>query len=290
MVRPQLAQLIPQMRRLLKKIRNPHAALAAQHERSIDALGPRATEAHQVQFEENGEGGPTGPDVIQLLPPEVRRHLLSVLNLDQLRSLVRASPVFHEQYVHDRAYILCGLLDETLRTVVVDAFTVQRLSMSVRGTERDMPGFLRQAYAQPVMSLVGRATEDEAVSMTVFHSSVKAIIPLFMKWALGDDDVKPSCVEYMRLIRAVYRYQLFCLVADPVAGVGTRAKEAAVQTLVSLFEPWEVEELLSFLQYVEDVYEKTLQAVRWDLPHGLDDLHRDLVMPEDRDPEGEYLG
>lgn len=39
-------------------------------------------------------------------PAEIRRHILSMLELDELKVLVRASPVYHQQYLLDRRYLL----------------------------------------------------------------------------------------------------------------------------------------------------------------------------------------
>lgn len=61
---------------------------------------------------------------LDILPPEVRRHLLSILDLPRLKALVHASPTFHQQYLIDRKYLLCKSLEETLGSVTVDAYAV----------------------------------------------------------------------------------------------------------------------------------------------------------------------
>ncbi|KAI1411758.1 hypothetical protein F5Y13DRAFT_191065 [Hypoxylon sp. FL1857] len=48
------------------------------------------------------------------LPPEILRHLLTFLTLDDLCRVVRASPVFHRQYLADRTFLLCSCLANTL--------------------------------------------------------------------------------------------------------------------------------------------------------------------------------
>lgn len=217
--------------------------------------------------------------MIQDLPPEVRRHLLSILDFAELRTLVRASPVFHQQYRHDRAYFLSRLLEAELQSVTVDAYAVQKLT-STRDTEKDIPGFLRRTYAQRAASLAGRLTEDEVVEMFAFLSTIKAVIPRVMEWCLGENlDGGASPTESMRLTRAIYRYQLLCLAADPTSGAGRRSKEAAVQTLVELLQPWEVEELLSIFQYAEEQYEHMTAYMYLDLAPGAG------INPRDEDPE-----
>ena len=66
---------------------------------------------------------------LENLPPEVRRHLLSMLELDGLRALVSTSPIYYHQYLLDRRYLLCKCLEVTLRGVTVDAFAVYQSSL-----------------------------------------------------------------------------------------------------------------------------------------------------------------
>jgi hypothetical protein len=238
---------------------------------SKDKQIPPAGGASVVHEKTNNEPPPHGPDRIQNLPPEVRRHLLSLLNLTQLKLMVRASPTLHQQYRHDRTYILCRSLEETLRTVTVDAYAVQWIT-SNRRTDVDIAGFLKQTYSQPSASLVGRVTQDEAVNMVKFYTSIQSAIADFAHWALEEDVLHLSRTEMMRLTRAVYRYQLLCLIADPSATATPRdTKEATIDTLIDIFEPWEVEEIFSFLQFAEHMHADAMRFVQWVLPpeHGV---------------------
>ena len=244
------------MKRLIAKIKRAKPAKDKDAPSSSDASEPQAK----------------GPDLIQNLPPEVRRHLLSVLDLGQLKLLVHASPGLHQQYRHDRTYVLCRSLEETLRTVTVDAYAVQRLT-SDRRTEPDIAGFLKRAYSQRSASLVGRVTQDEAVNMVKFHASVQPVITDFAHWTLAEDELNLTNTEIMRLTRAVYRYQLLCLIADPSATSTPRSsKEATIDALVDIFEPWEVEEIFSFLQFAEHTHADAMKFVQWILPpeHGIE--------------------
>ncbi|KAI1466231.1 uncharacterized protein F4812DRAFT_461201 [Daldinia caldariorum] len=54
------------------------------------------------------------------LPPEIRRNILSFLDIRSLNSLVHSSSVFHEQYFEDHRYLLCSSLETTLGTVSPD--------------------------------------------------------------------------------------------------------------------------------------------------------------------------
>lgn len=55
---------------------------------------------------------------LESLPPKIRRYLLSVLELADLKALVRASPALHEQYLLDRSFLLCSGLEVTLGSAV----------------------------------------------------------------------------------------------------------------------------------------------------------------------------
>lgn len=58
---------------------------------------------------------------LENLPPELRDHVLSSLDLDGLKALVQASPVYHGQYLSNRRRLLCNCMDATLKTATVEA-------------------------------------------------------------------------------------------------------------------------------------------------------------------------
>ncbi|KOC14191.1 hypothetical protein AFLA70_307g001680 [Aspergillus flavus AF70] len=61
---------------------------------------------------------------VEDLPPEVRHHLLSMLELETLWALVHASPVYHQQDLSARRRLLCSGLETTLRSATSDACAV----------------------------------------------------------------------------------------------------------------------------------------------------------------------
>jgi hypothetical protein len=230
-----------------------------------DTVMPEPTETHPPEPTEDGDEGPHGPDLIEELPAEVRRHILSVLSFDELKALVHASPVFHQQYRHDRAYVLSSVLESELQSVTVDAYAVNKLT-SMRDPEMDIAEFLTQTYAQRAVSL-RRVPEDELLEMVAFLMAIRAVIPRVMSFCLDENlDTGASPTEFMRLARSMYRFQLLCLVADPLFRAGWPWRQAAVKTLVELFEPWEVEELITFFQYAEEHYEALMESMHEDLP------------------------
>jgi hypothetical protein len=50
------------------------------------------------------------------LAPEIRRHLLFMMEFEPLKSLVHASPVFYQQHLEDRKWVICRSLAATFRS------------------------------------------------------------------------------------------------------------------------------------------------------------------------------
>ncbi|KAM5344033.1 hypothetical protein ACJ41O_012570 [Fusarium nematophilum] len=211
---------------------------------------------------------------LEHLPPEVRRHLLSLLDLPRLKALVRASPTFHQQYLFDRKYLLCRSLEETLGSVVIDAYAVHLY----KSQSSDKRQFLEQhatRASRRSLTLMGSLTQDEASSMVVFHTNyVTPIMEHFAGWMLDNlakhtqndqHETTPSSTETMRLTRAVYRFQLLCQLADPATEPMRFSRGRAIHGFFDILEPWEIEELFAFYQFAQHIYDKVLTEVSWDL-------------------------
>ncbi|KAF3030208.1 hypothetical protein E8E15_011478 [Penicillium rubens] len=67
---------------------------------------------------------------LETLPAELRRHILLIVEIDSLKALVQASPIYFHQYQLDRKTILCGSLEATLGNALADAYAVQMSSSS----------------------------------------------------------------------------------------------------------------------------------------------------------------
>lgn len=57
---------------------------------------------------------PTSTPRLESIPSEARHQILSLLDLQQLRKLVHASPMSHAQYRRDRWSLLCNCLERSL--------------------------------------------------------------------------------------------------------------------------------------------------------------------------------
>lgn len=213
---------------------------------------------------------------LESLPPEVRRQILATLDLPQLKAMVRASPTFHEQYLFDRNYLLCTSLEKTLDSVTADAYAVYLYT--TQGRDLKQNGFLKlYSTNRSWQFLTGRLTYEEALNIVSFYSQlVKPLIEYYSHWILNNlanvigrdacSRIVLTRMEELRLTRAIYRFHLLCQLADPTDSmVTTTSRGETTQAFLNMLEPWEVEELFSFYQFAQDVYNRILKDIRWDL-------------------------
>ncbi len=75
----------------------------------------------------------------------------------------------------------------------------------------------------------------------------------------------PTTNEWRRLMRAMYRFQLLACLSLPVGEVTRSSQSANAKLFLSVLNPWEIEELFSFYQFVEEKYDRVLDDVDGDL-------------------------
>lgn len=213
---------------------------------------------------------------LETLPPEIRRDLLSILDLPELKALVRASPVFHQQYLFDRHYLLCLSLENTLGILAVDAYTIS----GVAGNDELglLESYSEETWRRP-MPLVGQLTENRANEMAAFYLHyVKPITERFGRWALNnlarevgqgangnEKEARPSHTEMMRLTRATYRFQLLSQLVNLDDWTKRNNAESSIQVLFDNIQPWAIEELLAFYEFAEEIYNGVFNRIRWDM-------------------------
>ncbi|KJZ75413.1 hypothetical protein HIM_05109 [Hirsutella minnesotensis 3608] len=227
---------------------------------------------------------------LERLPPEVRRQLLANLRLPDLRTLVRASPVFHQQYLMDRRFVLCKSLDTTLQRVAIDAFAAYQSSQAAfhaSRTNQSVSDFLDQYHerrSQGRCSIYDEhPTETQVVDMVTFYFSfVKANIENYLCWTsanlakchesgppLHSDALSAS--EEARIFRAFYRFELCC----NVFGIGNHARIFLspftpqsldiVNLFLCHFEPWQVEEINCVYRYARETHDRIFNDIAWDV-------------------------
>lgn len=212
------------------------------------------------------------------LPADIRRYLLSVMDLYCLKALIRASPVFHQQYLLDRKLLLANSISNTLGGVCIDAHAALQSESEACKTMNHSNEILQswrinvQQRASRHFQLADAVTEDEAVSMASFYfRTIVSTGKHFARSALGEllrgeNNCKEhalSTTEWQRLVRAIYRFQLLCHVVYPPSSRATIPDNAGY--VFHTIEPWEVEELYSFYQFAENLYDKIFDKLRDDL-------------------------
>ncbi|KAI0515426.1 hypothetical protein F5B22DRAFT_607330 [Xylaria bambusicola] len=237
------------------------------------------------------------------LPPELRRYLLSTLDIIPMMAIIQASPIFYQQYLSDRKFLLCSSLETTLGSAVVDAFFthffVTQASLGSVSTDIfsancrsfQAENIMKQKLTEFVKSyseitfqrclphtLTAKLTEDEAISMARFYVRyVRPLIDYFGWWMLenlaeeaGEDisinrpGITLSRTEMLRLTRAIYRLQILGQV-NAANRLVSGHPEDYVEVVLDTFEPWEAEELFSFYQFAHAHYYMIFNDIRWDL-------------------------
>ncbi|KGO78401.1 hypothetical protein PITC_068640 [Penicillium italicum] len=224
------------------------------------------------------------PSSLENLPSEIRRHILSMVDIDSLKTLVQASPVYFHQYRRDRKLLLCQSLESTLGSVTADAYAVHKSSsmeFSTKCTTEEVDDFLpfyhtirSQAWSSPLYKVLSM---EEVTSMVKFHRlTVQPLMQFFVTQALSNliKETKGSQIEETlssteetRLMRAFYRYQLCCNIYGPGMGVEMHHEtwnpifDRISKDFLCIFCPWEAEEIscISFFsktkhtQFLENV-------------------------------------
>lgn len=216
---------------------------------------------------------------LEKLPAEIRRQILSTSDLHGLRALVHASPIFHYQYLLDRKFLLAASIDVTLGTGSIDAHAVQELEVIDNGSNTaDHVTRVLETWRINVrqrrswrLNLADAFTEDEAVLMASYH--LRTVVPVAQQFASAASDGRAahminlkdhelSSTEWQRFFRATYRFQLLCRVA-----CSNSSGDASVNAvfLIDSLEAWEAEELCSFCEYAEGVYDKIFDRISVDV-------------------------
>lgn len=248
--------------------------LDEQPQQQLDA--PQLTDCTAETSHPAGRITPPSPGCrLEALPAELRCHILfCISDLGDLRALVRASPIFYQQYLLDRRALLRLGLNDTLGSLLRDAYAVH-WTASIRSPvdPRRCLEYYRTLREGP-LCLDLACTEKDLMDMAAFHLSIAR--PLASECAarlLHNLDPSLSvgeltATESLRFLRALYRFQLYCnlfgrSVERPSAvSVGSTER---LTTFFCLFKPWQIEEIHCIYVLLRDKYEAILHAVTWDL-------------------------
>lgn len=289
----------PKMNRILSKFRK---SLKLLHSTKLDPpsapQGPSATATSKrsILRQDDSQVEPVSPNTqnkspLVNLPSELRLHLFSILDLDQLSALVHASSVFHQDYLYSRRSILLNCLQVTFCSFAVDVYAAYQSSKDdfARTRTPDTVTQFVQSYqhqrASANTSYFNRhTTEEEAISVAAFYSSIiKPLARCYVNWTLthlhdetkySRDDRSLSTTEEIRLLRALYRFQLCCHLFG-LSRLGSRKvislsrerfeSDDILRLFLCLFEPWEIEEIACFYAFVTDKYDAIFNQIHWDV-------------------------
>lgn len=236
---------------------------------------------------------------LESLPAEIRREILCTLRYSELRALVHASPVFHQQYQLDRRFILCLCLERTLRGATVDAWAAYRSGLPLfledegRGQIDAMLDDYRERRSRPNYRLSAEGlAEDDVVAMARYHAGiVEPLAAKYLDWAYSFGNsirwpqelkiqIEPlTATEEIRIFRALYRFQLCCnlfgigereIPIGSTKGVSYYTAQYILVDFLGAFEPWEAQEIACIYEFAHatlyDAFATISEDVRWSNP------------------------
>ncbi|KAI3394708.1 hypothetical protein diail_2293 [Diaporthe ilicicola] len=243
-------------------------------------------------------GQQPAPSSLETLPAELRLRVLSNMpDLTSLGSLIHASPVYFAQYRLDRKVLLSRCLEADLgREVLIDAIAAfnsksSRIGPRARPNSNvtdfiDLYGWWRHTrspitmlecmsladirwitwnHTSTVRPLAGRLSnftltklQSAVAKLKPENTSGESQAPVLSVWPDG-----VSSTERRRILRALYRFQIFCnLFSDKQYQSFT--SEEAQQIFFCQFDGWEVEEMNCVYQWIKQMFDNVVDKVKWD--------------------------
>ncbi|KAI9155008.1 hypothetical protein HJFPF1_07570 [Paramyrothecium foliicola] len=232
--------------------------------------------------------------------------LLALDSIDDLSALVHASPIYHQHYHAQRQFWLRHCLWKTLGRTLVDAYTVN-LSSPCEFRKERTPDKIEELIAEyearrlvSTEEIYELSTIEELVDIAKFYISVvRPFVQEYVAWARTNlqglrNPLALSRIEEKRVVRGLYRFQLFCNVFGQLpahsrgrhAGSGSGLRSELFKTI----EPWEIEEIACINKFVERKYEAVFDKVQQDLhpDNPRFDSGRGLYTPEGAFDLGHY--
>lgn len=239
---------------------------------------------------------------LEQLPVELQQLIMSQApTLSSLSALVHASPQLHRVYVEDREAVLRPFLAQFLRGMLVDAVGAYQSGTGYFQATRDehsLWAFVEEQEAKHTAAaneLTVELCANDIIQILHFHIFIiEPLTERYASWALatlpfpstnGQTGQQPlSNTERCRIQRAMYRLQIFCNVCGSL-GEGRSSPiriEENIDRLrvLSLFPAWEIEEILCFHRFAEDIYGKVFRQVAWDLNEYKNPRYRHLDMTD----------
>ena len=285
------------MKKILKKITFAGGSKAIQNK--VDDRC-QVTVVPVVSPEAGDEAIPSIPlkTGLESLPTEIQSAvLLNIRDIASLKALIHASPRYHSAYLSQRNAILKRVLFNSIHPdVLYDAFFAVRSTSTLTSNLQDrtarVKGFLleykdkRDEWTPPehldLELLFKLARLQNQVQHATHDLCQKAFScrPFAGKLLGHGEQLSPN--EIRRFYRAFYRFEIFCRLFrnwdvplpdqnSPDASDGDRPSTPELDSMeksmrfLSLFNPWEVEELACVRDYFCSYYRHMLQKFEPDL-------------------------
>lgn len=236
----------------------------------------------------SGLGSSTAPQLsLEQLPVELQQLILShAPTLSSLSALVHASPQLHRVYVENRTPILRSVLAQVLDGMLVDALGAYHSGNEFFQRVREeslLWAFIEEyesKYTTTATDWMAALSSEEIIHLHHFHTSIiEPLTDRYVSWALASLPIPStneqtrkqplSNTERCRIQRAMYRLQVFCNVCSSLRG-GYSSREMIEKDVnrlrvLSIFPAWEIEEILCFHRFAEDMHSSGFVQVAWDL-------------------------
>lgn len=239
---------------------------------------------------------------LESLPAELRLRILAkVPDLESLGSLIQASPVYLAQYRLDREALLgCFLEADMGDEVLIDAIATfnsqpSKIGASTRPNSNvtdflDLYGWWRYTHS-PIAMLKSISLADLRWIMRNHTSTVCPLASRLANMTLrrliscathvepwnragSEENQSPipaivwpddlSRTERIRILRALYRFQIFCNLFGGKQYQSFTTEEIP-QLFFCQFDAWEVEEMNCFSECIDRLWANLCAAARWDV-------------------------
>jgi hypothetical protein len=223
---------------------------------------------------------------LEALPAELRLQILfNLSNVADLKAVVHASPVFHQQYLLDRQRLFGRALETALGDAFVDAYAVQTSTYLDR-----LDGELPRATVVQFLSeyrdfrldsgaVLRKCTIEDLASMAAFYQGViRPLLEYCPAFLLSKFETTTgtqlrvgelSTTERTRFLRSFYRFQLLCNLFNskrPISSFEGFSHYDILLEFLVIFNPWEADEVACIARLIKSKYQQALEAVKWDLP------------------------
>lgn len=235
---------------------------------------------------------------LERLPTEIESAiLLNIPDVVTLKALIHASPRYHSVYLSQRHAILKQVLSNSIHPdLLYDAcsavHSIDTLSSNVEDRDARVDAFLseykssRNGWTPPEQldpESVGRLAR---LQLQVHHTTEDLCQAAFSSHPFTSEPLghgeQLSSIEIRRLHRALYWFEIFCnlfrnrqdmtledhirhLSRGDIETVAEWASEEKSPQFLSLFNPWEVEELACVRNFLYNYYRRMLHRFEPDI-------------------------